>query len=347
MSVITDGLLAAAPYLCLALSYGLLYGMLGIMDLTVAARFAAAGYAGSIACGVLGWYPPRDGVVMFAAFGGALGISLISWFLIKPLSAYNQLSGMVGSVGIAFVFQSIFQLIFGTAPRVYTSYPVEAGFVIAGTIATPLQLISFVYAVVSIAVTSGILYGAGWGRALQAVAADPEVAATVFGIKRRSLEWQVNMIVALIIAPCAVFYGAAHGVSPGTGVEMSLLAFVSAIVAGRGRPIGAVGVAGFLMIIRSAVIRSPLCDVIIYLSLGLAAYYGIQYSRSMTTKIITVTLATLVAGGIRFVNDQMPTLFPNYVMPSEYQDVAIYAMVSIALLVKPTGLFARPAERIV
>src|SRR5687767_2077485 len=113
--------------------------MMGLMDLSVSVRFTAAAYGGWVASRWLGWYPAHDPLVLLAAIAAAMLAAAICWALLLPLARDEPLAVLIGSLGLTYVLQAVFQLVFGPSPRVYSTHPVESGVVFLGATGTPLQ----------------------------------------------------------------------------------------------------------------------------------------------------------------------------------------------------------------
>ena len=347
MTAILDGVLASPPTVCLALAFGLVYGMLGVMDLSVPIRFAAAAYAGWYASRVLGWYPAADPAVLGAAAAGAVGSNWLCWRMLAPLTRAEPLIALVGSLGIAYLFQAVFQLAFGAGPRVYESYPVESGIAFLGTTATPLQLIAFGYATLAVIGLTLWLRARGLGHRLMISAADPEVAESVFAIDRARLAATTTWIASLLIAPAAVFFAIDHGVEPTTGANIGLTAFVATIVAGRQRPILGAAVALLLVITRSLAVRWSLSLLI---AVAAGALLGGWLSRSAPshTRRLAATLGGAAGLGmaVRWMEVGVEWV-PIILVPSGFQEVVPYLLILGCLLAKPEGLMARRATRVI
>lgn len=321
--------------------------MLGVMDLTVSVRFGAAAYCGWLASTTLGWYPAIDPLVMVASVGGAALVSALIWQLLKPLARHNTVTCLIGSLGLVQVFQAAFQAAFGAAPRVYSSYPVESGVDLAITTATPLQICGLAYAVLAVSATACLLRFGGWGRQLQLVAADPDLAETSYGVSRRKIEWSVNLIIAALIAPAAIIYVAGHGVSPTTGTELSLMAFVAAIVAGRQRPIGAVFLVVLLVVLRSVAIRWPIPEFAFATCAGFVTLVSIRRIRAdATVRLMLSCVAGIVCFGlVTLFREHADIQLTDATVPSQFQELIPYLAIVVALLIRPTGILASRPER--
>jgi branched-subunit amino acid ABC-type transport system permease component len=348
MEALVDGLMLAPPYVCLSLAYGLVY-MLGILDLSVSARFTAAAYGGWICVRVLGWYPAVDPVVLGGSVLVAVATAAACWALLAPLARDNALVGLVGSLGLVYALQALYQLAFGAAPRVYTTYPVESGVTVFGAVGTPLQWAAMGYAVAAVVAVAILLHLPGWGQRLRAVAADPEIASAVLGIRPGRIAWASALFASVLVAPAAVLYGAGHGVSPSTGMDIGLTAFVAAIVAGRERPLGAAVTATFLVVLRSAAIRWSVWELSgAVISGGLAFWIGGCLCRAPAGRVLAgLATGAVVFLAIRTVSGASGGLLPPVVVPAEFQDVVPYVLILAGLLLRPAGLLSIQPERAV
>lgn len=349
MEALLDGMMIAPPYVCLALAYGLVYSMLGIMDLSVSARFTASAYGGWLATGLVGWYPALDPAVLGVGLVAAVIVSTACWLLLAPLTQENSLAALIGSLGLVYVLQAAYQLAFGSVPRVYATYPVESGVSILGVFGTPLQWAGVVYALFAVLVVATLLRTRGWGRRLQAVAADPDFASAVLGISQRRIALSTALIASAITAPAAILYAASHGVSPSTGVDIGLVAFVATIVAGRERPLGAAGVAVLLVALRSASIRWTIWELSGAIVFGGVAFWIAGWWCEAIAGRVAIGLAAGVAGFVmvRSVGEVAPTWLPAVVIPASFQDVVPYLLIVLGLMFRPAGLLSLRPERAV
>jgi branched-subunit amino acid ABC-type transport system permease component len=327
----------APPYVVVALAYGILYGLLGQMDLTVAARFTFAAYGGAMAQDILGWNPAWDPAVWAAGVAFALALAAVCFLLFEPLARQPPLAVLVGSLGIGHALQALFQGAFGATPRSFDHYPVEAGIDLLGTTATPLQLAAVVYVAAVCAFMAWFLRRSGWARRLAAVAANADLAATVFGVSRRRIALQASLLTAGLVAPAAVLHAASHGVSPTTGIDIGLLAFVAAIIVGTGRPLGAAAAALGLVVLRSLAVRWPLWELLALAS-ATAAIAALRRAPRSTERRATAGAALAIAGAA-LASRLVALRGSAVVVPGSLQDVVPYAAVVVALLLRPRGLF--------
>lgn len=349
MDAFFDGVMISPPYICLALAYGLVYGMLGVMDLTISVRFTAAAYVGWLGSRLLGWHPSVDPCVLVGGVLAAAILGIACWLLVEPLTRGAPLAALVGSLGLVYVLQSVFQFAFGASPRVYLSYPVESGMNFLGISGTPLQWVGVAYALVAVIGVGVMLHTHGWGRRLHAVAADTEFASSVLGIDPSKVALSTAILASVVIAPAAIFYAAAHGVSPTTGADIGLTAFVATIMAGRGRPLGAAGVALMLVSARSVAIRWTIWELSGSIVIGVIGFWIAGRFTDGPARRWGIGLA-LAAVGFFMIStglESWPEALPHVVIPASFQDVVPYVLVLAGLLLRPTGLLSGQVARAV
>jgi branched-chain amino acid transport system permease protein len=344
---VVDALFDSPLLLALALAYGLVYGVLRVMDLTLAIRAAMAGYCGWLmATAMSPQNPVSSPLVWLAALAGVLLVGLPSWALLRPFASATPLATLVGSLGLLNVMQAALQSAFGAAPRVFPNYPAEEGLHLLGTTATPLQLIGSAYVGLAAFGLFVVLKWTSFGKRLRTAAQDDEVAHCVFGVDLERLRWITMALASLVVAPAALLHCISHGVSPVSGAQQSLLAFVAAIVAGRGRPLGAAVVALILAVGAAAAVAWSLTDAAIALlaTFSVAAVVrafaargrvraGWAAASTCTGGLIVALVVTRIAGRVLGAG-------ANLRLPTEYQSLIPYVIVVLALLWRPDGLLA-------
>jgi branched-subunit amino acid ABC-type transport system permease component len=343
-----DGLVASSPLVCLALVYGLLYGVLGLMDLTVPVRFATAGYAASLIANRFSPLsnPVKEPLAIAAGITACVVVTLFLWLLIQPLTKSAPLVTLVGSLGLAGLLRSIYQIAFGASPHIFSGYPAEAGLMILGTATTPLQLVSLAYALVMAACFGFLLYGTTSGKQLLVLSGDPEVAGCVFGIESEKLILRAVIASSVLLAPAGFLYSVGHGVTPSTGSELGLNAFVATIVAGRRRPLAAAVVALGMALLGTAAIRWNLSEWLSAALIGALLTLLWRYLTSRTVHrdglVSVASLASLVMAGpvATAINAVLPSTLGVAQLPSDFQPLVPYVAVVGALLWRPTGIFA-------
>ncbi len=184
---------------------------------------------------------------------------------------------------------------------------------------------------------------------MKAVAADPDLASAVLGIRQKRIAFMTTLIASGIAAPAAVLYAASHGVSPSTGIDIGLMAFVATIVAGRERPLGAAGVALLLVAFRSAAIRWTVWELSgTVVSAGVAFWLVGRWRAGIPGRVLGGVAAGVVGYLLmNSVKEVSPSWLAAVVIPANFQDVVPYLLILLGLLLRPTGLLSARAERVV
>jgi branched-subunit amino acid ABC-type transport system permease component len=356
---IVDGVIASSAVVCLALAYGITYGMLGVMDLTLSARFASAAFASWWVAQT--FYASKNPVfapaVWIGAIGGATILTVLLWMAMAPLTRRAPLVVLIGSLGLVTMTEAGFQAVFGTTAKVFTGYPTETGVFFMGTTATPLQLTAAGYAILAVLLTAIVLANTGFGDKLHAIAEDPEVARCVFGLNVAKLTRQAILFTALLIGPAGMLYAVSHGATAVTGHNFGLIAFISTIVAGRRRPLAAAGIALVLTVLGTVFTRWNMAEWIAFTtvtcSVVIMAHQLIQ-RRKLTVRARAALYGTALVGGIvlaealaNFALRTLPEGGQSYHIPSAYQPLFPYLVIGVALLWRPKGIFADSKERMV
>jgi branched-subunit amino acid ABC-type transport system permease component len=238
---------------------------------------------------------------------------------------------------------------------VFTGYPAETGIPFLGTAATPLQLLATGYMLLAVLSTALILSRTGFGDRLRAVAEDPEVAHSVFGLDVQRLTWQAVLFAGLLIAPAGLLHAVGNGVAPGTGSQFGLLAFVATIVAGRRRPFAAAGIALALALIGTLSTRWTLVEAIVCVILGGGSIIAVRkmssslpvLARGAVAAVALILAIVTSEYCVALISDALPVEISAFQIPSAYQPLIPYLAIVAALLWRPNGIFADLKQRTV
>ncbi|MCE9637844.1 MAG: hypothetical protein K8T90_19260 [Planctomycetes bacterium] len=352
---LADGVIASPPVVCLALAYGIVFGVLGTMDLTLGVRFAASAYAAHAVTQVLGLEgdPAFHPAAWAAALAGGLVATMLTWWLVRQLEQAGQMAVLIGSLGLSFAVGAALQWAFGARPVGFAGHPVQVGHAILGTTVTPLEGLALAWTCVAVIVAAWTLTRTRFGDRLAIVSADPEFAHANLGLRRGPLAWRAVLLSACLIAPAGFLYGVGHGATSTTGSEQALLAFVAAIAAGPRRPIAAAGSAMLVVVAGRVAVRAQLLELAALMALAailvpLALALARRRSQRATTAIVSalviaVLAAPTVAAAIRAVAG---TELGESRIPSGYQPLIPYLLLLVALLLRPRGIWAQREDRV-
>lgn len=234
-----------AELIVLGIAYGLLFGVLalgltlvwGVMKVVNIAHgdFVTVGAYSSYWLFVLAGVQPVLSLVFTIPFGFGLGI-LLYLGLVRRVAGAPELMSLFLTFGLSTLISSLILYLYSPDQR---SIPVAfpsingAGVVLPGSVA-----IAATYAV-AVAILTGIfLSKTFWGKAIRAVAEDRR-SALLMGINPESvslLSFGIGLAIATSVGSMIMLLEA---VTPTTGADLTLLAFVIVVLGGLGSPIGA------------------------------------------------------------------------------------------------------------
>jgi len=234
-------------YLVPALTLGSIYalGAVGISMIFGILRFAHFAHGDVMTVGAYGtltavWFIPLPPLLLLP-FGIALAIAAalaVDRFFYKPLRKLPTIYTVISSFGVALIFRSLAQILWGADNQVFVrgvtqplilfdTFRIAAlhaeAIVITGVIAVALHF---------------FLTRSRTGRAMRAVADDPELAS-VAGLDTEKVVRWTWIIGASLAAIAGVIAGLDTDVHPNMGWNLLLPMFAATILGGIGKPMGA------------------------------------------------------------------------------------------------------------
>jgi branched-chain amino acid transport system permease protein len=202
-----NALSLGSVYALFALGFTLVFGVLGVINLSHGAVFMVGAYAALQAVTRLGF--PLWAALLFAfVFSGALGL-LVDVLVLKPLRRRNapHLIPMIATIGLAISLNSLAQGLFGAENRRFPSevLPTET-LTIAGLHVTAIELGIILLAFVLMAALMLGLKRTQLGRALRAIAESPK-AALLLGINVEGLFMLTSFVAAGLGGVAGVLIG--------------------------------------------------------------------------------------------------------------------------------------------
>lgn len=226
------GLLIALPALALSLTFSVLrFANFAIGSLLTLGAYVVYGFNTVAGLGL--WSALALGCVVSIAV-----VLVINELVHKPLRRQSSLMQLVASMGVALVLENLVRLCAGNAPAAY-----------AVDIARPQRLwglrvnheqgIILVAVVVALLVVTVLYRWTRWGRAMRAVADNPELAAARGIPYHRTvrLVWAASAIIATV---AGTLVGLDATLNPLMGANYVLPVFAAAILGGIASPMAAV-----------------------------------------------------------------------------------------------------------
>jgi len=194
-------------YALFALGFTLVFGVLGVVNLSHGAVFMVGAYAALTAVNLLHW-PLWLSLAFAAGVSGLVGL-LVDVLVLRPLRARNapHLIPMIATIGLGIALNSLAQGLFGAENRRFPPELLPQGTLhFAGLDATALELGIILLSLVLMTVLLLTLGKTQLGRALRAIAESPK-AALLLGINVEGLFMLTSFAAAALGGVAGVLIG--------------------------------------------------------------------------------------------------------------------------------------------
>ena len=247
---IINGLMLGSIYISVAVAFTLAIGILNFLNFTIPALYMLAG--------MVGWSLSQYGVPFglsgpinwaFALFIGIICAILASllverftyrYFKMKHGDATEHAIPLVSSLGFLLIFEYIILIAHGSDTRGFSTAFSNLDWRIGGFIISIPQLLSLVFSILIVAGLSVLLKRSKVGRALRAIAENPD-AATMMGIDVDRIVPIVFILIGFLCGiSAAIFAINYHEVSPYMGDHVGTKAIAAMVIGGLGSVWGAI-----------------------------------------------------------------------------------------------------------
>ena len=267
-----NGLVLGGLYSLAAVGFSLVFGVLGIVNLTHGIFVIAGAYGAMLLFTRVGIDPLLSvlpiGAVLFAV-GYAYQRTIIQW----AVSRASLVASLVVTFGVAMIARNIFHLVFGP-----DSYTITPPYSFSSLTFGPLQIdvvrvVALGASLVLLTALALVLARTHFGRAIRATAQQP-LAAELCGLNVRNLHGLTFGVSAAMAGASGAIIGIVQPFHAATEVAWTLNAFMVVVLGGIGSPAGAL-VGGLL--------------------LGLINAYTAQYiGPSLTTAMMFLVLVVML-----------------------------------------------------
>jgi branched-chain amino acid transport system permease protein len=255
-------------YALFALGFTLVFGVLGVVNLSQGAVFMVGAYAALMAITRMNF--PLWAAVLFAfAFSGLVGV-LIDRLVLKPLRRRNapHLIPMIATIGLAIAINSLVQGLFGAENQRFPSEVLpQDSLQFAGVSVTVLELGIILLSFLLMTVLLLTLKKTQLGRALRAIAESPK-AARLLGINVDGLFLLTSFVAAGLGGISGVLIGLySNALFPLMGQPMLHKGIAVIILGGMGDIRGAMLAGlflGFAEVLSVAYIGSDMRDAVAF-----------------------------------------------------------------------------------
>ena len=261
---LVNGLTLGAVYTLIALSFSLVMGVLGILNLAVSELFMIGGYLGFslIVAGV-----PMPLALAGAMAGAALLSIVIERVAYEPLRNAPPIAPMLSTLGFSIILQNVATNVWGSDPLQlpdrFLGHRVGLGSVSVGG----MQLVVLSATLVLVAALAFLVQRTRIGRGLRAVAENRDVAR-LLGVSAAKLMLLAFALSGLLAGAAGVLVGLHYAaITPYVGVEVGLKAIAVMVVGGTTQIWGALvagPLVGVIEVMTVAYGGSQLRDFVVY-----------------------------------------------------------------------------------
>lgn len=240
-----NGFSLGSMYALIAIGYTMVYGVLRLINFAHGDIMMVGAYVALFSMTSMN-LPFVAAIVVSVIVSAALGMAT-ERIAYRPLRKAPRISLLITAIGVSFLLENIFNVIFGGTPKAFSVPSYLEQVINFGEISITLNTIIVpIVTLVLLGVVLFILYRTKYGMAIRALAFDIQTVH-LMGI-------DANFIIAIVFAMgsslaaiAGVFWAASYpSVDPLMGVLIGLKAFAAAVLGGIGSVGGAV-LGGFII----------------------------------------------------------------------------------------------------
>lgn len=261
---LVNGLTLGAVYTLIALSFSLVMGILGVLNLAIAELFMLGGYFGFA---VLLARLPLPIALIAGMAGAALVAAVIERIGYQPFRSSPVVTPMLSTLGFSIILQNVATNLWGSDPLQLTEEIFSERFNLGPVSVSAIQLTVMGVTIVLVALLAFLVQRTSVGRALRAVAENRDVAR-LLGVSADRITLIAFMLSGSLAGAAGVLISLHYAaITPYIGVEIGLKAIAVMVVGGTKRIWGAL-IAGPLMgvveVMTVAYGGSQIRDFVIY-----------------------------------------------------------------------------------
>ena len=259
-----NGLNIGSIYALIALGYTMVYGIAKLINFAHGDVIMVGAYISFISMkfGLPWWLAVIISIVVCAALG-----VVMEKVAYKPLRNASRISLLITAIGISYLLQNLFQLIFGANPQPYHAFITLPALNLGGISIQANYYITFSVSVLLMILLTLFVNKTTMGKAMRAVSED-EGAAKLMGI---NVDTTISLTFAIgcaLAAIAGILYANCYPmINPTLGSLPGIKAFIAAVLGGIGSIPGAVlgaFILGMVEAMTKAYISSQLTDTIVF-----------------------------------------------------------------------------------
>ena len=259
-----NGLNIGSIYALIALGYTMVYGIAKLINFAHGDVIMVGAYISFISMkfGLPWWLAVIISIVACAVLG-----VVMEKVAYKPLRNASRISLLITAIGISYLLQNLFQLIFGANPQPYHAFIAFPALNLGSISIQANYYITFSVSVLLMVLLTLFVNKTTMGKAMRAVSED-EGAAKLMGI---NVDTTISLTFAIgcaLAAIAGILYANCYPmINPTLGSLPGIKAFIAAVLGGIGSIPGAVlgaFILGMVEAMTKAYISSQLTDTIVF-----------------------------------------------------------------------------------
>jgi branched-chain amino acid transport system permease protein len=244
MQLIWNGLIVGSFYALVALGYSMVYGIIKLLNFAHGDIYMLGAFVGFFTLSAFGISSetsiPLLLIILLLSMvtTGLIGVG-IERIAYRPLRNSPRLAVLITAIGVSFTLEYGVRQLFGPNPEAFPIRLESTGFDALGVRVTGSQIVLVVIAAVLMLVLAHIVERTRQGRAMRAIALDPQ-AAQLMGVNVNRVIATVFFIGSALAGAAGVMAGAYYGsIDFLMGFVIGLKAFTAAVIGGIGNLYGA------------------------------------------------------------------------------------------------------------
>jgi len=282
-----NALTLGATYALVAVGYTLVFGVLRVLNLAHGEMLTV----GAFAAIVVSWVAGPNLILSLAVGAGAaalLGALIVEPIAIRPVQRRNELAPLITTIGLSILLTNLVAATFGPSQTRFPQLMDNSTFHIGPVIATSSHILNLGVAMSLMVGLSLFLRYARIGKAIRAVAENPDIAE-ILGVDTRFVSNLTVTLASALGGIAGVLIASSVGaITPFSGGTIGMKGLVAVIIGGMTSPIGGVIAAFGLALVEVFSISSfeaagrhlipflLICIVILYRPQGLFSRVGVR-----------------------------------------------------------------------
>jgi branched-chain amino acid transport system permease protein len=261
---LVNGLTLGAVYTLVALAFSLVMGILGILNLAVGELFMLGGYIGfAVIAGQL----PLPIALLTGMAGATIVAIIIQKLAYEPLRLSPPVTPMLSTLGFSIILQNVVVNLWGSDPLQLPAELFDARYQIGPVSIGLMQIVIVGVTVLLVIAVAYVVQSTSAGRALRAVAENPDVAR-LLGVSVGRTTLFAFAVSGALAGAAGVLIGLHYAaITPYVGVDTGLKAIAVMVVGGVTRVWGVLlagPLIGLAEVLTIAYGGSQMRDLVVY-----------------------------------------------------------------------------------